>query len=78
MINFEQVKQITIEIEKEWIKEVHGDNEEAIEYIQGTIEDINNCKTISDLVYFYNDRGYDNKEAYETIIINLMTLGSIK
>ena len=78
MINFEQVKQITIEIEKEWIKEVHGDNEEAIEYIQGTIEDINNCKTISDLVYFYNDKGYDNKEAYETIIINLMTLGSIK
>jgi len=78
MINFEQVKQITIEVEKEWIKEVHGDNEEAVEYIQGTIEDIDNCKTISDLACWYNDRGYDDKEAYESIIVNLMTLGSIK
>jgi hypothetical protein len=43
-----------------------------------TIDEINNCNTIDDLVRFYEERGYSNKEAYETIIINLMTLGSIK
>ena len=78
MINFEQVKEITLLVEGEWIKEIHGNNEEAIDYIQGTIKDINNCKTISDLVYLYNDKGYDNNEAYEIIISNLMKFGSFK
>lgn len=78
MINFEQVKEITLEVEKEWIKGIHGNNEEAIDYIQGTISDVNNCKEISDLVYWYIDRGYDIREAYEIIIANLMTFGSFK
>jgi hypothetical protein len=74
MINFEQVKQITIEIEQEWILSIEGD----LENVNGTVDEINNCNTIDDLVRFYEERGYSNKEAYETIIINLMTLGSIK
>jgi hypothetical protein len=74
MINFEQVKQITIEVEQEWILSIEGD----LENVNGTIDEINNCNTIGDLVRFYEERGYSNKEAYETIIINLMTLGSIK
>jgi hypothetical protein len=74
MINFEQVKQITIEIEQEWILSIEGD----LENVNGTVDEINNCITIDDLVRFYEERGYSNKEAYETIIINLMTLGSIK
>jgi hypothetical protein len=74
MINFEQVKQITIEVEQEWILSIEGD----LENVNGTIDEINNCNTIDDLVCFYEERGYSNKEAYETIIINLMTLGSIK
>lgn len=78
MITFEQIKSNIIETEKEWIKGIHGNNEEAVDYIQGTIKDINNCKTISDLVYWYNDKGYDSNEAYEIIIANLMTFGSVK
>jgi len=74
MINFKQVKQITIEVEQEWILSIEGD----LENVNGTIDEINNCNTIDDLVRFYEERGYSNKEAYETIIINLMTLGSIK
>jgi hypothetical protein len=74
MINFEQVKQITIEVEQEWILSIEGD----LENVNGTIDEINNCNTIDDLVRFYEEKGYSNKEAYETIIINLMTLGSIK
>jgi hypothetical protein len=74
MINFEQVKQITIEIEQEWILSIEGD----LENVNGTVDEINNCNTIDDLVRFYEERGYSNKEAYETIIINLMTFGSIK
>ena len=84
MINFEQVKKITIEIEKEWVMEVEGNSVTYYSYcsttpdnILGTIDEINSCKTISDLVRFYDERGYSNKEAYETIIINLMTFGSI-
>ena len=78
MITFEQLKNDIIENEKEWIKGIHGNNEEAVDYIQGTIKDINNCKTISDLVYLYNDKGYDINEAYEIIISNLMKFGSFK
>jgi hypothetical protein len=74
MINFEQVKQITIEVEQEWILSIEGD----LENVNGTIDEINNCNAIDDLVRFYEERGYDNKEAYETIIFNLMALGSIK
>lgn len=77
MISFEQVKQITIEFEKEWIKGIHGNNEEAVEYIQGTIKDVNNCETIEELVHWYNDRGFDINEAYGIIIFNLMKFGSI-
>ena len=83
MINFEQVKEITIKLEQNWILEVEG-NSVTYSYcsttpdnILGTIEEINSCKTISDLVRFYEERGYSSKEAYENIIINLMTFGSI-
>ncbi len=30
------------------------------------------------VVYLYNDKGYDNNEAYEIIISNLMKFGSFK
>ena len=74
MINFEQVKEITLEVEREWVMEVEGN----LDNIQNTFDEINSCKTINDLVCFYEERGYSNKEAYETIIINLMTLSSFK
>ena len=84
MINFEQVKEFTIKLEQNWIME-KKDNSVTYSYcsttpdnILETIDEINNCNTIDDLVRFYEERGYSNKEAYETIIINLMTLGSIK
>jgi hypothetical protein len=84
MINFEQVKEFTIKLEQNWIIETEG-NSVTYSYcsttpdnILETIDEINNCKTIDDLVRFYEEKGYSNKEAYETIIINLMTLGSIK
>ena len=76
MISFEQVKQITIEFEKEWIKEVEDDGDFG--YMQGTVDEINNCKTISDIVDWYGERGYSNEESYECIIANLMTFGSVK
>ena len=74
MINFEQVKEITLEVEREWVMEVEGN----LDNIRNTFDEINSCKTINDLVRFYEERGYSNKEAYETIIINLMTLSSFK
>ena len=74
MINFEQVKEITLEVEKEWVMEVEGN----LDNVQNTFDEINSCKTINDLVRFYEERGYSNKEAYETIIINLMAFSSFK
>lgn len=74
MINFEQVKEITIEVEKEWVMDIEGN----LDDVQNTFDEINSCKTLSDLVRFYEERGYSNKEAYETIIINLMAFSSFK
>ena len=72
MINFEQVKEITLLVEQEWVMEV----EDNLDNVQNTFDEINSCETLSDLVRFYEERGYDNKEAYEIIISNLMKFGS--
>ena len=75
MITFEQIKQITIKVEQEWVMEVAGEN--GLDYIQGTINEINSCDTFDDLVKWYGDRGYNNDEAYRNIITNLMEFGTI-
>ena len=72
MINFEQVKEITLLVEQEWVMEVEGN----LDNVQNTFDEINSCETLSDLVRFYEERGYDNNEAYEIIISNLMKFGS--
>jgi hypothetical protein len=72
MINFEQVKEITLLVEQEWVMEVEGN----LDNVQNTFDEINSCETLSDLVRFYEERGYDNKEAYGIIISNLMKFGS--
>ena len=72
MINFEQVKEITLLVEQEWVMGVEGN----LDNVQNTFDEINSCETLSDLVRFYEERGYDNKEAYEIIISNLMKFGS--
>ena len=72
MINFEQVKEITLLVEQEWVMEV----EDNLDNVQNTFDEINSCETLSDLVRFYEERGYDNNEAYEIIISNLMKFGS--
>ena len=75
MINFEQVKEITLLVEQEivyWVMEVEGN----LDNVQNTFDEINSCETLNDLVRFYEERGYDNNEAYEIIISNLMKFGS--
>ena len=74
MINFEQVKEITLLVEQEWVMGVEGN----LDNVQNTFDEINSCETLSDLVRFYEERGYDNNEAYEIIISNLMKFGSFK
>ena len=75
MINFEQVKQITTEVEQKWVIEVG--NEGDFGYTQEMVDEINNCKTISDIANWYGKRGFNNKESYECIIANLMLVGTL-
>ena len=72
MINFEQVKEITLLVEQEWVMGVEGN----LDNVQNTFDEINSCETLNDLIRFYEERGYNNKEAYEIIISNLMKFGS--
>jgi len=67
MISIEEIKQMIIKNETEWLKETHGDDEAQM-YINGMIDEINDCKNIDDIAIFYSDRGYGVLEAYECII----------
>ena len=67
MISIEEIKQMVIKSETEWIEEIH-DDEEIPMYVNGMIDDINGCKIIDDIVDFYTTKGLEEYEAFEAII----------
>jgi len=67
MISIEEIKQMIIKSETEWLKETHPENTSQM-YINGVVDEINDCKNIDDIAIFYGDRGYGITEAYECII----------
>ena len=67
MISIEEIKQMVIKSETEWIEEIHED-EYIPMYVNGMIDDINGCKTVDDIVDFYITKGFDTKEGFEIII----------
>jgi hypothetical protein len=69
-ITFEQVKQIIIEVETDWLYEVH--NDEAGEYIEMMIEDVSCCNSYSQLAEWYEEHGFNISESYENIIKNVL------
>lgn len=72
-ITIEQLKQIIIEGETDWIHEVHEDEgTDSTPYIQGMIDEVSGCDSIEDLVEWYGQHGYRKDESYECIIGNLM------
>ena len=71
MITFEQVKQIIIEDETNWLHEVHDD--EADEYINMMVDEVSGCRSYSELADWYGTHGFDISESYETIIKRVLS-----
>lgn len=77
MISIEEIKQMIIKNETEWLKQIHGDDEAQM-YIDGMIDEINDCKSINDIANFYVSRGYRVTEAYESIFYVLRENTQVK
>ena len=67
MISIEEIKQMIIKREIEWLQEIH-DDDEVQGYIDLMKDEVNECENIDDLVGFYTMRGLDLWEEYEAII----------
>jgi hypothetical protein len=67
MVTLEQIKTIIIKEEKEWLIEVHGEDE-AQHYIYGMVSEINECESIGEVIDFYLSKGMDLYEVTGTII----------
>ena len=52
MISIEEIKQMIIKNETGWLEEIHGDDEAQM-YVDGMIDEINDCKGIDDIADFY-------------------------
>lgn len=77
MISIEEIKQMIIKNETGWLEQIHGDNEAQM-YINGMIDEINDCKSINDIANFYGSRGYGVTEAYESIFYVLRENTQVK
>ena len=75
MITFEQVKQIIIESETNWLYQVHED--EADEYINMMVDEVSGCRSYSELADWYGMSGLDISEAYQNIIKNVMSKATL-
>lgn len=71
MVTFEQVKQLIIENETNWLYELHDG--EADPYIEMMVEEVNGCRSYSELADWYGMSGFDISEAYQKIITNVMS-----
>ena len=67
MISIEEIKQMVIKSETEWIEEIH-DDDEIPGLVNGMKDDVNDCETIDDIVYFYASTGLSIDEGFESII----------
>ena len=67
MISIEEIKQMIIKREIEWLQEIH-DDDEVQGYIDLMKDDVNECENIDDLVGFFMSTGLDIEESYMAII----------
>jgi hypothetical protein len=68
MITLEQIKQLVIKSETEWIEEIH-DEDEIQHYINGMKDEINECDCVSDIAMFYaRSRDDDFEEGLLTVL----------
>jgi len=77
MISIEEIKQMIIKNETGWLKETHGDDKSQM-YINGMKDDINECETLYDIVYFYQNRGYTIGMGWEVIVALLRENTQVK
>ena len=78
MITFEQLKAVLIQSEVE----IQSDNEllsgeEYANVMTNFFTDVNDAKTLLDLIHIYEDRGFETYEANECIINTLMATATL-
>lgn len=79
MITLKELKKKIIEVESKWRSEVHKDSpEEEQMYIQGMIDEINDCKSIEDILIWYSNSGYDGDEATRVLLDMVLEHGEMK
>ena len=67
MISIEEIKQMIIKREIEWLQEIH-DDDEVQGYIDLMKDDVNECENIDDLVEFFMRTDLDVVESHMAII----------
>jgi hypothetical protein len=77
MISIEEIKQMIIKNETEWIEEIH-DDDEIPGLVNGMIDDINDCFCIDDLIEFYTTKGLSIQEGFEAIVMILRENTQVK
>ena len=77
MISIEQIKQMIIKRETEWLQEIH-DDDEVQGYIDLMKDDVNECENIDDLVGFFMSTGLDVEESHMAIIQMLRENAKVK
>jgi len=79
MITLEQLKKKIIQIESEWRSEIHKDlPEEEQMYVQGIIDEVNDCESIEDILVWYSNSGYDSDEATRVLLDMVLEHGEMK
>ncbi len=79
MITLEQLKKKIIQIESEWRSEIHKDlPEEEQMYVQGIIDEVNDCESIEDILVWYSNSGYDSDEATSVLLHMVLEHGEMK
>jgi hypothetical protein len=70
MITLEQIKALVIKSETEWLIEIHDG--EAQPYIDGMIDEINDCDNVTDIAMFYASSRYEDPQEGLLTIISIM------
>lgn len=77
-VTFEQLKSIVIKEEETFLFE-HFENmgEDSAPFIEEMKEEINGCKSIGEILDWYDTRGFDEGEKYVVVIKMLMKATSL-
>jgi hypothetical protein len=72
MVTLEQIKALVIKSETEWMMEVYDGDKFLPNFIDGMIDEINECSCISDIASFYSRSRDEDFEEGLLIVISII------